>query len=254
MLDLQTLYQFGVAILLVLSPVTFTVLFFKTAPYGRHKRKIWGPNLNPRLGWVIMEIPSVVLFALTFFHLETGWSQTTLFLLILWEMHYVQRTFVYSALLRSSSTAMPLVIIAMGFAFNLINAPLNAIGLFYLPTSYSSVLLPDPFFLIGISLFILGFVINLHSDHILRKLRQPLETEYKLPRGGLFRWVTSPNYLGEIIEWVGWMIAAQSLASVAFAAFTFANLAPRAQAHHNWYLANFPDYPKNRKALFPWVF
>jgi protein-S-isoprenylcysteine O-methyltransferase Ste14 len=149
---------------------------------------------------------------------------------------------------------MPLAIVTMGFAFNLINAPLNAIGLFYIPTSNSSGWLPDPFFLIGISLFILGFVVNIHSDHILRKLRQPLETEYKIPRGGLFRWVTSPNYLGEIIEWVGWMIAAQSLASVAFAAFTFANLAPRARAHHKWYLANFPDYPKNRKALIPWVF
>jgi len=201
-----------------------------------------------------MEIPSVVLFAWTYSYVEVAWSQATLFLLGLWELHYMQRTFVYPALLRSGATAMPLSIVTMGFIFNLINAPLNAIGLTYLPASYLNGRFTDPRFLVGTAIFLLGFAVNLHSDHILRNLRKPMETGYKIPQGGLFRWVTSPNYLGEIMEWVGWMIATWSLAGAAFAAFTFANLAPRAWAHQKWYLANFPGYPKNRKSLIPWVF
>jgi hypothetical protein len=48
-----------------------------------------------------------------------------------------------------------------------------------------------------------GFVINFQSDTILMRLRKPGETGHKLPRGGLFRWVSSPNYFGELVEWSG---------------------------------------------------
>ena len=36
---------------------------------------------------------------------------------------------------------------------------------------------------IGTFLFLLGFLINQHSDYILRNLRKPGETEYKIPKG-----------------------------------------------------------------------
>ena len=39
----------------------FILLFFVSAPYGQHIRKGWGPNLNNKLGWFIMEIPTVLL-------------------------------------------------------------------------------------------------------------------------------------------------------------------------------------------------
>jgi len=38
-----------------------------------------------------------------------------------------------------------------------------------------------------------------------------------------------------------------------FAFWTIANLLPRARANHAWYKATFPDYPPERKALFPLV-
>jgi len=31
------------------------------------------------------------------------------------------------------------------------------------------------------------------------------------------------------------------------------NLAPRARAHHAWYRANYPEYPKESKALIPGI-
>ena len=70
----------------------------------------------------------------------------------------------------------------------------------------------------------------------------------------MFRWISCPNYFGEILEWSGWALASWTLAGVAFAIFTFANLAPRARAHHQWYQQYFLDYPQNRKALIPKIF
>lgn len=254
MSDLQLIYLFGVATVLVLAIVMFTVLFFITAPYGRHRRAGWGPSLNPRIGWVLMELPCVILFAWVYF---LGWSSARLVPLVLfsfWELHYVQRTFIYPALMQPSATPLPVTIMAMGWIFNAINASLNAITLTHFPAGYPDGWLADPRFLVGVAIFFIDFTINVHSDHTLRNLRKPGITGYKIPRGGFFRWVTSPNYFGEIMEWCGWAVASWSLAGIAFAVFTLANLAPRAKAHHKWYHANFPDYPKNRKALIPGVF
>ena len=84
-------------------------------------------------------------------------------------------------------------------------------------------------------LFALGVFINHQSDAILLRLRQPGETGYSIPYGGLYRWVSAPNYLGEIIQWTGFVIAAATPAAWVFALFTVANWR-RARSHHQWYL------------------
>ena len=88
---------------------------------------------------------------------------------------------------------------------------------------------------------------------ILRDLRKPGETGYKVSNAWLYRWVSCPNYLGEIMQWVGWAVATWSLAGLAFAVWTAANLIPRARANHAWYQNTFIDYPAERKALLPRV-
>jgi protein-S-isoprenylcysteine O-methyltransferase Ste14 len=82
-------------------------------------------------------------------------------------------------------------------------------------------------------------------------LRGPGESGYKIPRGGLFRWLSCPNYFGEILEWSGWAIATWSVPGLAFALWGAANLVPRARATHRFYRETFPDYPKERRALVP---
>ena len=72
-----------------------------------------------------------------------------------------------------------------------------------------------------------------------------------IPNAFLYRYVSSPNYLGEIIEWLGWAILTWSVSGVVFLIWVIANLFPRAIAHHNWYKNKFKDYPKNRKAIIP---
>jgi steroid 5-alpha reductase family enzyme len=163
----------------------------------------------------------------------------------LWLLHYLQRTFVFSLLLRGSRKRQAILTVALAVVFNVLNATGNAAALTDRPI--------DAAFLVGVALFGAGFALNVHSDHLLRSLRAPGETGYRIPFGGGFAYVSAPNYLGEIVEWVGFALAARTLAGWAFAVFTVANLAPRALSNHRWYRERFPDYPGNRRALIPFL-
>jgi steroid 5-alpha reductase family enzyme len=94
-------------------------------------------------------------------------------------------------------------------------------------------------------------VINDKSDAMLLSLRKPEEKGYKIPHGFLFKYISCPNHFGEILEWLGFAILSWNIASLSFAIWTFANLAPRAIAHHRWYKEHFPNYPRKRKAVLP---
>ncbi len=237
-----------------IAAATFVLLLFVSAPYGRHARAGWGPSIPARLGWVLMESPSPLVLAGLFLAGPQGLAApalATVALLALWEIHYLHRSFVYPFRL-ANPRPVPVSVIAMGAAFNLVNAAFNGYWLFFL-ADYPASWLADPRFVAGALLFAAGFVVNRWSDAILRSLRKPGETGYKIPRGGPWELVSSPNYLGEIMEWCGFALASWSLAGVAFAAWTVANLAPRARTNHQWYRAQFQDYPAGRKALLPFV-
>ena len=98
--------------------------------------------------------------------------------------------------------------------------------------------------------------INLHSDNIIRHLRKPGDTKHYIPRGGMYRYVTSANYLGEFIEWCGYAVLTWSVGGVAFAVWTFANLAPRARKLHARYISEFgDDYARlNRRYILPFIY
>jgi 3-oxo-5-alpha-steroid 4-dehydrogenase 1 len=235
----------------VLSAIIFVTLFFIVAPYGRHTRRSWGPQIGDKLGWVIMEAPASLFFA-AFFVLGIGQiSVTALAFLVLWESHYVHRAFIYPFSRRTGASGMAVVVAAMGFVFNTGNAYLNGRYLFTLSGGYGNAWLLTPQFITGAVLFAAGFFINRWADDSLRSLRKPGESGYRIPEGGLYRWISCPNYFGEMLTWTGWAVATWSLPGLAFAVFTVANLAPRARAHHQWYKQQFANYPPKRKALIP---
>jgi protein-S-isoprenylcysteine O-methyltransferase Ste14 len=235
----------------VLAALTAAGLKFVVAPYGRHTRGGWGPTIPAKAGWVIMESPASLVFLAFYLTGDHRARLVPLVLLGMWQLHYVQRAFVYPFLMRGG-TRMPVAIAAMAIAFNVLNAYVNAVWISQIGR-YTDRWLTDPRFLAGTALFLAGMSVNLRSDQILRNLRRPGESGYKVPHGGAYRWVSSPNYFGEIVEWLGWALAAWSLAGLAFAVYTMANLVPRALANHAWYRERFPDYPPERKAIIPLV-
>jgi protein-S-isoprenylcysteine O-methyltransferase Ste14 len=228
------------------------VLCLVTAPYGRHLRAGWGPTVGPTLGWILMEAPAPLGMA-ALFALGEQRSAPAVAFLVLFEVHYLNRAFVFPLTRRGTGRRVPLVMVALGFVFNCLNAYLNGRWLFHLAPPLGGGWLLDPRFLCGAGLFAAGLAMNLHADEALRRLRPPGASGYRVPEGGLFRYVSSPNYLGEIIEWSGWALLTFSLPGAAFAVFTAANLGPRALAHHAWYRRTFPDYPPRRKALIPFL-
>jgi len=235
------------------SLIVFVALFFITAGYGQHLHKKWGPTINNKIGWFVMEVPTVIVYFIYYLIGDRKTDIVPLIFMAIWMFHYCQRTFIFPFLIRGKQQ-MPISIILMGFTFNGINAYLQARWIYLFSTSYTLNWLFNPLFIIGVIIFLCGITINLYSDHVIRNLRNPGETEYKIPNGGMFKYVSSPTYFGEITEWVGWAIMTWSLPGLVFAIWTFANLAPRARSNHLWYKEMFPNYPKNRKALIPFIF
>lgn len=246
-----TLFRALVVCVLALAAATFVILHFVTAPYGRHVRSGWGPSLTAKAGWIVMEAPASIVFALCLVAANHPASLAELLLFAMWQVHYLHRAFVYPLGLRGADRRMPVAIVSMGFLFNTLNGYLNGRYVFTYSGGYADRWLGDARLLSGCFLFALGFCVNRRADLRLRQLRAPGESGYRIPYGGLYRWVSSPNYLGEIIEWIGWAAATWSVAGLAFALWTIANLAPRARAHHSWYRGRFPEYPQERKAVVP---
>lgn len=237
-----------------MSILVFVVLFFVSAPYGRHARAGWGPNIPSIVGWLVMESPAV-LIPLVLFLISSRHHHPVLWIfLVMWEIHYIHRTLIYPFRMRMQAKTMAISIAIMAFVTNIGINYLNARWLFHLGPEYTLAWLKDPRFIVGITLFFVGLGINWHSDSILRNLRQPGDTGYRIPQGGMYRWVSCPNYFGELLEWIGWAIATWSLPGLAFAVWSCSNLIPRAISNHRWYLEQFPSYPTSRTALIPRVF
>ncbi len=237
---------------MALGVATFFYLLRKNAPYGRHIRPGWGPTLDNRVGWFLMEFTVMVVFlaALCWEKMPDSslvWVFSGCFL-----FHYLNRSIVFPLRLRTSGKRMPWVIVLSAMIFNLANG--FFLGYYFARfAEYPADWWTDPRFLVGMVLFWVGLGINWQSDNILLRLRKPGSMGYAIPQGGLFSKVSCPNHFGEMVEWTGFALMTWCLPGLAFAVWTIANLAPRALAHHRWYQENFPNYPKERKALVPFV-
>lgn len=236
-----------------LAAVVLPLLFRVSAPYGRHARRGWGPQLPRTVGWIVMEAPAPLWF-LALFLLGSRRGPAELAFLALWLLHYLHRAFVYPLRLRGGQHRMPALVVLLALVFNLGNGYFNGRYLFALGPPHEISWLLDPRFVVGAAMFVLGFAINLHADSVLLRLRASGEPGYKIPQGGLYELISCPNYFGEVVEWSGWALCTWSLPGLAFALWTGANLIPRAHAHHRWYRERFPEYPHRRRAVIPYVF
>jgi 3-oxo-5-alpha-steroid 4-dehydrogenase 1 len=229
---------------------TFFLLQFVTAPYGRHVTAGWGAQIANRTGWILMELPSFLI--ILYFYLTANQSIYAAFLSLLWLFHYVNRTFIFPFRIRTKGKKMPLAIVFSAVFFNFFNAGLNGYFLANFET-YTAANFTTWNFILGGTLFALGFMFNQISDSILINLRKPGETGYKIPKGFLFEYISCPNLFSEFIQWSGFALMAWNFPATTFLLWTAANLFPRALKHHKWYLSHFKEYPKNRKAVIPYI-
>lgn len=209
-------------------------------------------------------------------------SPRTLVLIAAFLVHYAQRDLLYPFLMRPGRPT-PLAVWIASTAFCLFNGALQTWSWVESARTAGEAedgSLSGAFWLsLGLGLFAWGMAQNVACDASLRRLRADLERKARerratdeaassrapttpepaapkthgIPRGGLFERVSAANYFAECVEWTGYAIAAGTPAAWAFAAFTWANLAPRAARYHQWYLDTFPDYPTARKRLVPYL-
>ena len=246
-----------IMLMLAMAAVVFVSLYFVNAGYGQFRSHRWGWSINNRLAWVLMEAPVFFVMLAIWFNAGSSTHVPELVLFCLFELHYLQRSFVFPCLMTGRSS-MPVAIMAMGMVFNTINGILQGGGLYWYPNpdyaQGASYLLSFQS-IVGLALFVSGMAISLHSDHVIRHLRKPGDTRHYLPAKGFYRLVTSANYFGELIEWIGFAVVADTLAAWVFPIWTAANLVPRAHAIHKKYRQEFGDKAVGqRKRIIPFIY
>lgn len=253
----MTLEQFNTLLCIVsaIGLVVFICLYFVEAGYGKMISDKWGPAISNKVAWVLMECP--VFFVMLYLWLKSDrtWEVTPLVFFLLFQLHYFQRSFVFPLLLKGKSK-MPIAIMLMGIAFNLMNGFIQGYWIFFLSDKYDPSWLTTPQFIIGTLIFLCGIAINWHSDHVIRNLREPGSTKHYLPKKGMYAYVTSANYFGEILEWTGFAILTWSAAALVFLWWTCANLVPRANSIYKRYSKEFADEFDSRKLkrVIPFIY
>jgi protein-S-isoprenylcysteine O-methyltransferase Ste14 len=232
---------------IIIALIIFPINLIYKAPYGKHSTKKWGKTIDNKTGWVLMEFPALITCPLIYYIVVEEISLSIGFIFI-WITHYFNRTIIYPLKIKTKGKKIPVAIVASAFFFNVINGILN--GYFIATIPFESISFTC--ILIGFIIFIIGLYINISSDNTLIKLRTN-QKGYVIPKGGLFNYVSCPNFFGEIIEWLGFAIMTLNLGSISFLIWTICNLIPRSKAHHNWYKENFENYPSKRKAVIPYL-
>lgn len=250
---LEQAYSLSLTAIFGFAAVVFVLLFFVSAPYSRYQRGGWGPTVAARTAWIVMESPAVFVIALCGLYRNHSLGSVPLFLFLIWQIHYMYRTFVFPFMMSSGSKRFPVLLILFAMVFNTANGYANGYNLFLSGRLYETGWFLDIRFLAGLAAFFIGFIVHVRSDTALRRLRRSSGDDYQIPRGGLFEYISAPNYSGEMFQWLGWALLTWSLAGLAFAVFTIANLLPRAVHHHRWYREHFSDYPQRRRAVIPFL-
>lgn len=209
-------------------------------------------TVDKKTGWVLMELP--VLATVLGVYIAIGnFTLVSTIVVGAFVCHYVNRALIFPYRIRVTGKTMPVFIVLATMVFYVVNGWFVAYYFGALKT-YPPTWLSDPRFVVGAGLFLVGFVINVTSDNILIRLREPGKANYKIPHGGLFRYVSCPNYFGEIVEWLGFAMMSWSLVGAIYALWVALPLFTQALVVHRWYQEQFPDaYPPERKAIVPGI-
>ncbi|XP_056645320.1 probable very-long-chain enoyl-CoA reductase art-1 [Diorhabda sublineata] len=231
-------------------------------------RKIFVKDLGPQIGWntvFLLEYAGpLVLYAVVacrpwILYGELAYNPTftttAKIALACWSIHYLKRVLETLFVHRFSHGTMPIRNLFKncgyywGFCIYVayhVNHPLFT---------------PPPIILqaIGLGLFALCEGGNLATHVLLRNLRPAGSTVRKIPKPDscplnlLFNYVSCPNYTYEVGSWIGFTILTSCLPAAIFTFAGFYQMAVWALGKHRNYKKEFSDYPKQRKAIIPFI-
>ncbi|XP_070503438.1 probable very-long-chain enoyl-CoA reductase art-1 [Chironomus tepperi] len=232
----------------------------------RNGSKLYIKDLGPQIGWstvFLAEYAGPLLVYLWIY--QRPWlfygdssaeiSQTAHIAAACWTIHYAKRLLETIFVHRFSHATMPLrnlfknCIYYWGFAAYVayhVNHP-----------QFTSPCMTQVYIALG------GFLIselgNLSIHINLRNLRPPGTSIRKIPVAdanpltALFNFVSCPNYTYEFLAWLSFSILTQCLPAFLFALAGVYQMAVWALGKHRNYKKEFKEYPKNRKAIIPFI-
>lgn len=102
-------------------------------------------------------------------------------------------------------------------------------------------------------LFMAAELGNLYTHVVLRRLRSHDPKARGIPYGFGFHWVSCPNYLFESIAWLAFAKMTDLISAWIFLILATAQMYLWARKKHDIYRKEFPNYPRERKAMFPYI-
>lgn len=231
-------------------------------------KRIYVKDLGPQIGWktvfLVEYAGPLIIYAFVatrpwILYGEVGKGTqlgcTAKLALICWSVHYGKRLLETLFVHRFSHGTMPLGNLFKncsyywGFCLYVayhINHPL-----FTPPSQFQQI--------IGALLFAICEIGNLSTHILLRNLRPAGSTVRKIPVPDanvfniLFNLVSCPNYTYEVGSWIGFTVMTSCVPAGLFTLAGFYQMAVWALGKHKNYLKEFKNYPKNRKAIIPFV-
>mmetsp|Transcript_1253 Transcript_1253/g.1420 ORF Transcript_1253/g.1420 Transcript_1253/m.1420 type:complete len:296 (+) Transcript_1253:54-941(+) len=183
--------------------------------------------------------------------LSTSLNQIQYIATVLWVLHFVKRVLETLFVHRFSHATMPVWPNLFKNCTHYWGAGMY-VG-FFVITMPSITVVNELQLWTGIVIFCIGEYINGHAHITLKNLRKPGTTTRSIPRGFMFEYVTCANYFGEIMTWFGFLIVTIHPSVLFFLVLSAGQMYIWAKQKHNKLIAMFPDYPKHRKILIPFV-
>jgi len=254
-LQSPTVIYYGLASWMLTIAVYFAIVEHENKPSigifaGKYKRFL----INAKFAWVTQEAPALLCSA---YYLCTYWEGMPLqnrVALLLFVLHYFNRTLVYPWQLHSSK---PIFIAywIMAIIFCAINGVQQGNGLSHMVTGATEWSSLPVHFWCGVVLFVAGAAGNVHADRVMERMRETSQQQqhssqskacdskvYRVPQEGLYKYIVAANYFSEAVEWWGYFLASDfSLCALAFAVFTTITLWSRAIHKHCEYKKKDPE-------------
>ncbi|KAF5279008.1 hypothetical protein FQA39_LY05686 [Lamprigera yunnana] len=174
---------------------------------------------------------------------------------ICWSVHYAKRLLETIFVHRFSHATMPILNLFKNctyyWAFSAYVAYYTNHNLFT-PPHVAQVIF-------GLLLFSFSELGNLSIHLLFRNLRPAGISVRQIPKPDgllfnyLFQYVSCPNYTYEIVAWLGFSIMTSCVPALLFTLIGGYQMTVWALSKHRNYKKEFPEYPKNRKAIIPFI-
>ena len=232
----------------------------------RDQSTIYVKDLGPQIAWrtvFVVEYLGPLLIHPLFYAMRpyiyssapshASLLQTLFFILI--SLHFLKREVETLFVHHFSAATMPARnIVKNGFHYWVL-AGLNMAVWIYAPSS-PAVKRPKSLLVYsGLPLYVVGELGNLYTHLVLRGLRSKGGKERGIPKGVGFDLVTCPNYLTEIISWIGmYLVSGMSLSVLLFIVVGTAQMMSWAKQKEAKYRKEFGDkYKRKRYVVLPGV-